>query len=225
MEPMRTEHVCSHIKPQLGLPKRLNMKEMHLDSWMLLLLVISASGNCVSPVSAADVTHSQSSVTETTTVTGDPTIIQHIDSKMQPTVVQSRVSTDPATGEKQNVVEPLIMERKEKVLDTTIIQPQMTETKTTTQEATQSTGTQSLSPPKPAAVRAHALRRLSHRHHTGTHVAKSPTPPSQIVSNNKEVVQTTEIVRQPTIKETFIKAPPDNTPPESPQVIQKSETK
>jgi len=197
------------------------MKEIRLDLRMLLLFALAASGISVSPVLAADVERRQSSVTETTTTTGDPTIIQHIDSKMQPTVVQSRVSTDPATGERQNVVEPLIMERKEKVLDTTIIQPQVTETKTTTQEALQSTGTQSLSSPEPAAVRFHARRHISHRHHTGMHVAKSPVPPSQIVSTNKEVVQTTEVVRQPVIKETFIQAPPDNTPPEPPQIIQK----
>src|SRR5579871_2183025 len=83
---------------------------------------------------ALDAVQEKSSVVEKTTVEGNPTIIQHIDSKMEPTVVQSRTATDPETGEKQKVVEPMVMERHDKVLDTTIIQPSVNEVKRTTQE-------------------------------------------------------------------------------------------
>src|SRR6516162_1478753 len=76
---------------------------------------------------ALDSVQEKTSVVEKTTLEGNPTVIQHIDSRMEPTVVQSRTTTDPETGEKQKVVEPVVMERHDKVLDTTIIQPGMTE--------------------------------------------------------------------------------------------------
>jgi hypothetical protein len=199
---------------------------MYLTPATLLLSVTVAIGSTTSAIWATDTVQEQSSVTEKTTATGDPTIIQHIDSKMEPTVVQSRVSTDPATGEKQKVVEPLIMERHEKVLDTTIVQPEMTETKTTTQQMVESKDSRSLPTAKPVAARSHTSKCVSHRHYVGTHKAiHSSRPKSAAVSSKKAVVQTTEIIRQSKIKETFIQAPTDNSPPPTPQVIQKTEDK
>lgn len=183
------------------------------------------------PTEAADTMSESTTTTQSTVPTGDSTIIQHIDSKMEPTVVQSRTATDPATGEKEKVVEPLIMERHDKVLDTTIIQPEVNETTTTTQKVLQSKQTHTVpvvAPPK------HKVMRPVHRH-----IAARPVPKHHIAMKRKtpliaakrtsessatEVLQTTEVTRQPVMKETFIKGAPDSPPPE-PQVVQKTEVK
>jgi hypothetical protein len=199
------------------------MKDLQLRVRMLSLIAAFAFGNSVSAVRADEVVRGRSSVTETKTTVGDPTIIQHIDSKMQPTVVQSRVTTDPTTGAKEHVVEPLIMERQEKLLDTTIIQPEMTETKTTTEQTLESRADQTLPEKQDAAAKSFVPKESSHGHHLGTHTFQTSSPKNQMVSENKELVRTTEIVRKPSIKETFIQAPPDNKPPAVPQVIQKTE--
>jgi hypothetical protein len=185
------------------------------------------------PTEAADTVSESTTTTQSTVPTGDSTIIQHIDSKMEPTVVQSRTTTDPATGEKEKVVEPLIMERHDKVLDTTIIQPEVKETTTTTQQVLQSKQTHTVpvvAPPK------HKVMRLVHRH-----IASRPVHKQHIAMKRKaaplvavkrttessatEISQTTEVTRQPVMKETFIKGAPENSPPPEPQVVQKTEVK
>jgi len=202
------------------------MKVLRLTSAILLLSTTMTLGSTLSAIWAADTIREQSSVTEKTTAAGDPTIIQHIDSKMEPTVVQSRVSTDPTTGEKEKVVEPIIMERHEKVLDTTIVQPEVIETKKTTQQSVESKENRSLPAAKRVAVRTHTSRNVSHRHYVGAHnIIQSAQSKSAAVSSNKTVVQATEITRQPVIKETVIQASPDNSPPPAPQIIQKIEAK
>lgn len=177
-------------------------------------------------VIALDMVQEKSSVTEQTTTEGNPTIIQRIDSKMEPTVVQSRMTKDPETGEKQTVVEPMIMERHDKVLDTTILQPQVNEVRRTTEQVTsskessrapvvhKSATTYRLTPKHVCRKRSSGTHRIAYRAH---HDATASTAV-------KETTQTTEIVRQPVVKETIIKNPQGDAPPEAPQVIQKTES-
>jgi hypothetical protein len=175
---------------------------------------------------ALDSVQEKTSVVEKTTLEGNPTVIQHIDSRMEPTVVQSRTTTDPETGEKQKVVEPVVMERHDKVLDTTIIQPGMTELTKTTKEVT---NTQTSSPVT-AVHRRTTVYKATTPHHF--HVAKKKSSGVGRVayasnhrtatSTVKQITETTEIERQPVVKETIIQNPPDNNPPAAPQVIQKT---
>jgi hypothetical protein len=181
----------------------------------------------VCPGLALDNITQQSSTVETTTTNGDPTIIQHIDSKMEPTVVQSRSSTDPQTGEKEKIVEPIIMERREKVLDTTIIQPQINEVRKTTEQVQQTR--EALPKPaafapvrKPIAAKPHRHRFVSHRP-VRAHIAYHQSPHRAASSSVSHVVQTTEVTRESGFKETVIQAPPNANPPEAPQVIHKVE--
>jgi hypothetical protein len=178
------------------------------------------------PASALDTVQEKSSV-EQTTITGSPTVIQHIDSKMEPTVVQSRVSKNPETGENEKVVEPIIMERHDKVLDTTILQPQVNEIRKTTEQVTTSKAT----------YRAPALRKstmiyrsrpkhVAQKRSSGIHsIAYRARHDATTSAAVKQITQTTEIERQPMVKETIIKPAPESLAPAEPQVIQKTETK
>jgi hypothetical protein len=199
---------------------------------LFLAATLSLTAVCFHPVQAADTLNESTTTTQSTVPTGDTTVIQHIDSKMEPTVVQSRTATDPSTGEKEKIVEPLIMERHDKVLDTTIIQPQINETTTTTQKVLQSKQTQTV-PVTP--VPKHKVMRPVHRHiathpvvrkqHVAIrHHAQTIAPKKTSESSQTEVSQTTEVTRQPVVKETFIKGAPDSPSPE-PQVVQKTEVK
>jgi hypothetical protein len=194
-------------------------------SYTLLASGLIAIVSCSSAV-ALDSVKNQSSVVETTTTREDPTIIQHIESKMEPTVVQSREVKDSDTGEKQKVVEPIIMESREKVLDTTIIQPEVTETKRTTQQVTQSQVVQ----PKAVVHKSYAVTRRPRKYvarrraHAGAKIAHRTRTNHAAVSSVNEVVQTTEVTRQPMVRQTIIPGTDNDKAPE-PQVIQKIETK
>jgi hypothetical protein len=192
---------------------------------LFLSATLSLTATCSYPVLvAADTLNESTTTTQKTVPTGDTTVIQHIDSKMEPTVVQSRTATDPTTGEKEKVVEPLIMERHDKVLDTTIIQPQVNETTTTTQKVLQEKQTRTMPVTRPP-VPHHKVMHPVHRHHIAMR-HKAPAAPLKRTteSTSTEVLQSTEITRQPVIKETFIKGP-DTSPPPEPQVVQKTEAR
>jgi len=198
---------------------------------LLLSATLSLTAACFHPVKAADTLNESTTTTQSTMPTGDTTVIQHIDSKMEPTVVQSRTATDPSTGEKEKIVEPLIMERHDKVLDTTIIQPQINETTTTTQKVQQSQQTHTVpvtAVPKHKVMRP-MPRHIATHHVRKQHVAMRHTAPIVAAkrtseSSQTEVSQTTEVTRQPVVKETFIKGAPDSPPPE-PQVVQKTDAR
>jgi hypothetical protein len=194
--------------------------------WNCLFTAMSMSVVVVNTARSSEMMQTQSSVTEKTTTDGNPVIIQHVQSKMDPIAVQSREKTDPVTGEKEKVVEPLIMERHEKVLDTTIIQPETTETTKTTQQVTKSqsnppvkvtnhTQTKSYTSAKAVPKRYKSI----HHKRTASKLTASP------VTKSEEIIQTTETTKQPIIKETIIQAPQANNSPPEPQVIQKTEVK
>jgi hypothetical protein len=191
------------------------------------LLILGLAALCAGEQSrATEAVQEQSSVSERTTTQGDPTIIQHIDSKMEPTVVQSRTVTDSATGEKQKVVEPIIMERHDKVLDTTIIQPQVTELRKSTEQVVTTKEPAPVrvvhsSSTKTVAVRKHIVHRPCVRHHR---VASATSKRQTAMASTKQIRETTEVIQQPSIKETFIQNTDRNAAPE-PQVIQRVESK
>ncbi len=183
---------------------------------MSLFIFATTLSVAMCPVMAADTVSSHSSTTQETTATGDTTVIQHIDSKMEPIAVQSQDKTDPATGETKKVVQPIIMERHDKVLDTTIIQPQVTETKTVTEDVVRTKQPTSVhkSVVKPHAVSQKPRKHYIVRKHSSTVAAAKP-----VTSSRVRVVETE--TRQEAIKETTIKASPTDNPPPAPQVIEK----
>jgi hypothetical protein len=189
-------------------------------SRLFTLLVLSTTiSMAMAPVRSEGTSSTQSSTTQTTTEIGSPTIIQHIDSKMEPVAVQSSNQTNPTTGETKTVVQPIIMERHDKVLDTTIIQPQVTETKTFTENAVRAK--QTSVPSHKVLAESHASLHRPHRivakriARAHTHTYKSNE------SSSTSVVET--VTRQAAIKETTIKASPAENSPPAPQIIQKTE--
>jgi hypothetical protein len=191
------------------------MKCLKSANFFVLPLMLNIA---TSPVLAADTVSSQSSTTQQTTETGDPTIIQHIDSKMEPIAVQSQEKTDPATGAKSTVVQPIIMERHDKVLDTTIIQPQVTETKTVTEDVVKAKQPATV---HKAVVKSHVVSHKPRKHYIVRKHRATATATKPMESSRVRVVET--VTRQEAIKETTIKASPTDNPPPAPQVIQKEE--
>jgi hypothetical protein len=192
------------------------MNRLRSGTFFVLSAMLSS---IICPVMAADVVSSQSSMTEKTTESGDPTVIQHIDSKMEPIAVQSSTKTDPATGEKSTVVQPIIMERHEKVLDTTIIQPEVTETKTRTENVVQTKQAPAVT--HKTAVKSRAIVHKPHKHYIVTKHAAAAHSYKPKESSQVQVVET--VTHQAALKETTIKAPPSDNPPPAPQIIQKPE--
>jgi hypothetical protein len=181
------------------------------------LLLSTTISMAIGPVMAADIVSTQSSSTQKTTEMGEPTIIQHIDSKMEPIAVQSSNKTDPTTGETKTVVQPIIMERHDKVLDTTIIQPQVTETKTVKENVVRTQ--QSPHAFHKVVVKPHAVVHKPPKHHI---VARHMSDASSYKPKESSRVSSVETVtQQAAIKETTIIAPPAPAP--APQIIEKTE--
>ncbi|GEM_PF-3575042 len=179
---------------------------------LLPFAAVVAMSAGVGPSPAADMVQERSGTTTQTIPVGPEEVVQTIQSRMEPTAVQVRQRTNPATGEREQIVEPIIMERHERLLETRITQPVVVESEKRHSLSTASESTT-------AHQQVGSSRLLSHRRVAGSQQAASQV--TNVRSSTRE--QSIEIKSQPMIRQTIIPGEPE-TAPEPPQVIQKSES-
>lgn len=169
-----------------------------------VLAAVLGSNSLPNDATAKSSTQEQRSVSTRTIPSGYKEVIQRVESKMQPTAVQVHETVDSTTGASKQAVAPIIQERRERILQTTILEPQTLETKATKTKVTNSTRTS----------QAHSAQ-----FENGAN--DSPTVRTKIAQRTK--IRTTDITRQPIVKKTAITPDLVPFPVEEPQIIQKIE--
>lgn len=174
----------------------------------------------VAPVPAANSVQERVGVTQKMIPAGPQEVMQTFQSRMEPTAVQMRETTNPVTGERERIVEPIIMERHDRLLETRISQPVVLETEKTKSSLSSSTSARSMAR---RSFRSSwiAHRRAARPHGIAYRVARSGY--GTVSSTSQQEVQTSEITREPMVRQTIIRGGID-LPPEAPQVIQKMES-
>ena len=192
------------------------MKLSHTVNIELIAVLSAAFAMSIAIPAFGQVAQERASVTTTTMPAGQAEVIQRIDSRMEPTAVQMRHMRDPVTGELTRVVEPIIMERHDRLLDTTIMQPAVTET-TRVRENMRASRAVSSSERRVVSKRV-AVRPIVRPRRIAYGTART-----RALISSKEYMRTTESTRQPVMQQTIIKNT-DIEPAPEPQVIQKIDT-
>lgn len=208
------------------------MKTSGINSRASLTLTIAmAMAIAAGPVLADETVREMSGVKKTLIPAGEPQTIRTIESKFEPTAVQTRYRTDPDTGAQRTITEPIIMERHDRLLETIINQPVVLET-----ERRHSVG-QSSSTFRSSRYGSAGM--MSHRRTSSSGIAcrrarsTSSTPRSvafrgtrsgygTVSSSSSVRGESVEINREPFMRTTTIPGEPA-LPSEPPQVIQKIE--
>ena len=170
----------------------MTVKPVKIEGLSLAIALFSAVA-LTCPTIAQQTVREYTSVSKQTIPTGYKEIIHQTSGKMEPLAVQMRESINPVTGQTNHIVEPLIMERRERLVQTTIIEPAVTETRVTKQQ-----------------ISTDRRTGLAYR-----------DPSTSVTTNTRTILKTTDITREPSVQKTVIIPDPIPQSTSEPQVIYK----